>query len=150
MRLEALLAALIVFADLTGSARADLLTSPPKFSAAENQTIGRNELLLAIVGADPWLVRRILDVMEQMRDPARRAEAPSPYGIDAARNPDLVDSTRTAEGSVEWLELLKRARAEKEAREKEPAESDRSADGSVELIEMMKRAKAAKEGGSAK
>ena len=43
----------------------------------------------------------------------------------------------------QWFELLKRARTEKETREKlATAASDRSAEGSVELFEMMKRAKA--------
>jgi hypothetical protein len=151
MRFEALLAALIIFADMPGAARAELMASQPKFSAAESQTINRNELLRAIVGSDPWLVRRILDVMEQMHDPARRNEAPASYGLNAARDPDLAGAARTAAGSVEWLELLRRARAEKEAQGKAPAtENGRSAEGSVELIEMMKRARAAKEGGKAR
>ncbi len=96
-------------------------------------------------------MRRILDAMEQMRDPASRNEAPASFGLDAARDPDLTGAARTAAGSVEWLELLRRARAEKEAQGKTPVtENGRSAEGSVELIEMMKRAKAAKEGGSAR
>lgn len=142
MRFETLLCALVILADLSGAARADLVGRPaglPHFSAADNRTIHRNELLRTIVGSDPWLVRRILDVMTQVHGAA------SAQGVDPAKNPDLTAAGRTAEGSVEWFELLKRARAEKEARDKEPAASGRSAEGSVELIEMMKRAKAAKE-----
>ena len=55
MRLEALFAALVLFGDLAGPAQADL-RGQPQFSAAESQTIARNELLTAVVAADPWLV----------------------------------------------------------------------------------------------
>lgn len=150
MRFEAVLGALIILTDLSGAARADLVgrpAEPPDFSAADNRTIGRNELLRGIVDNDPWLVRRILDLMEQWgnapRQGAQRAQA---EGFDPAKNPDLTAAGRSAEGSVEWLELLRRARAEKETREKEPiAATGRTAEGSIELIEMMKKAKAAKD-----
>ena len=49
MRLEALFAALVLFGDLAGPAHADL-RGQPQFSAAESQTIARNELLNAVVG----------------------------------------------------------------------------------------------------
>jgi hypothetical protein len=145
MRLEALLCALVILADPWSMARADLVghpAGPPPFSAADTEIINRNELLRAIAESDPWLVRHILDLMMQ-----RRGNAPA-EGVDPAKNPDLAAATRTAEGSVEWFELLKRARAEKEARGKDSsAMSGRSAEGSVELIEMMKRAKALKDAG---
>jgi hypothetical protein len=150
MRFEAVLGALVILTDLSGAAHADLVgrpKDPPQFSAADSRLIGRNELLRAIVAEDPWLVRHILDLLKQ-RDVAPRQSSQTTSGehIDPARNPDLTAAGRTAEGSVEWLELLRRARAEKETREKEPiAASGRTAEGSIELIEMMKKAKAAKE-----
>lgn len=146
MRFETLFCALVILADLTGAARADLLGRPsesPHFTAADTRIIQRNELLRDIIDSDPWLTRRILDLMEQMRSGALRE------GVDATKNPDLSGAVRTAEGSVEWLELLKRARAKKDAREKDHAVGGaRSAEGSVELIEMMKKAKAAKDAGN--
>lgn len=145
MRIEALLCALVMFAELSGSARADLVlhpANPPQFNSADRHTIARNDLLRAIVRNDPWLVRRMLDLMEEFRK-AGSADLP-----DAAKNPDLALAGRTAEGSVEWLELLKRARAEKEERDRLTANgAARSAQGSVEMIEMMRRARAAKEAG---
>ncbi len=147
MRFEAVLGALVILTDLSGAAHADLVgrpKDPPQFSAADSRMIGRNELLRAIVAEDPWLVRHVLDLLKQ-RDVAPRQGTPAD-GIDPARNPDLTAAGRTAEGSVEWLELLKRARAEKETREREPiTASGRTAEGSIEFIEMMKKAKAAKD-----
>lgn len=60
--------------------------------------------------------------------PPRRAAAGAArrLGLDPDTNPDLVGAGRSAEGSIEWLELLKRARAEKEARDKEPAVAEGS------------------------
>lgn len=149
MRFEALLGALVILADLSGAARADLVgvpAEPPRFSAADHRTIDRNEILRAIVSDDPWLVRRILDLLQHWQSEARPGLGAAPSdAIDPAENPDLTGIGRTAEGSVEWLELLKRARAEKEARDKDATATARSAEGSVELIEMMKKAKAAKE-----
>lgn len=146
MRIEALLCAVVLLAELSGGARADLVlhpANPPHFNAADKQTIARNDLLRAIVHNDPWLVRRMLDLMEQFRN------AGSTGLPDAARNPDLALAGRTAEGSVEWLELLKRARAEKEERDRLAGGANaRSAQGSVEMIEMMRRAKAAKDAGA--
>ena len=141
MRFETLVAALMVLGSC-GVARADL-TDPPNFNAGEHRTIARNEMLSAIADVDPWLVRRILDLLAG-RPGAKpgRARQP-PVQVDGSKNPDLAHPGRTAESSVEWNELIKRAKLEKEGRGK-GADLTRSSEGSVELIEMMRRAKAAK------
>ena len=137
MRLEVLVAALVI---LGGSARADLI-DPPRFSAGEHRTIARNEMLSAIAGLDPWLVRQILDLLGA-KPGARRGAREPVEPVDAARNPDLARHGRTAESSVEWNDLIKRAKREKDGRGKDGLL--RSSEGSVELFEMMRRAKAAK------
>ena len=86
MRLEALFAALVLFGDLAGPAQADL-RGQPQFSAAESQTIARNELLNAVVAADPWLVRRMLDIIahENARaDAVRGTPCGRPGSVDYA------------------------------------------------------------------
>lgn len=142
-----LLCALVILGELSGTARAELLgqpASPPRFSKSDTSIITRNELLSAIVDKDPWLVRRMLDALERLHG-TTAPSAQSIAGLDPKRDPDLAGATRTAEGSVEWLELLKRARDEKEGRRSPPGATGRSAEGSVELIEMMKRAKEMKD-----
>jgi hypothetical protein len=119
------------------------------FSPAEIAIISRNELLREVIEKDPFLVRSILNIVgKAWNEPRRGGLSPAPAGVDLAKNPDIENVGRTAEGSLEWFELLKRARAEKEGREKDHAEpAARSAEGSIELIEMMKKAKAAKDAG---
>jgi hypothetical protein len=142
MRSEHLMAALLALS-LTGEARAGI--AAPDFTATEARTIARNELLRAIIERDPWLVKRILSVMEGGKQrPGLGFTAPVD-GVDARANPDLINSARTAESSVEWNELLRRARAQKEADAKQPPNLSRSSEGSVELMEMMRRARAAKQ-----
>src|ERR1700730_14674351 len=112
MRIETILAALVVLANLSGQAQADFKgrSVPPHFSAAETRTIGRNELLLAIIERDPWLVRRILDLVAQhSQNSGQNAFASALKGIDPLKNPDLAGDARTADSSVEWIELLRRA-----------------------------------------
>ncbi len=140
MRYDALLCILVMLGEFAGAAQADPAAPqpPPRFSKSDSAVIGRNELLRAIVDKDPWLVRRILDAMERMHGAAG--------GLDPAKDPDLATASRTAEGSVEWFELLKRALDEKEGRAK-PAAVGRSAEGSVEMIDMMKRVKSEKDKG---
>jgi hypothetical protein len=146
MRLETLIAAMLVLSQLPSSATAEPNngSSCPQFSAPETRIVGRNELLRALIESDPWLVRQILDAVAQPK--ARNSDdflARALEGIDRAKNPDIVSATRTADASIEWIDLLRRARAEKKADQKgincEPAW--RTAAGSVELIEMLKRAK---------
>jgi hypothetical protein len=146
MRFEKILGALFVVAGISTPAQAGIA---PVFNAVEQQLIQRNELLRDLAKSDPRLVRRILDIIEKAgAEPRRDGLSPAPAGVDPARNPDIEHVGRTAEGSLEWFELLKRARAEKDEREKDHAEpATRSAEGSIELIEMMKKAKAAKEAG---
>jgi hypothetical protein len=153
MNPKAILIALLALSELSFStAQAELMGVPsgvPIFSDADVTVIARNELLVAIVDSDPWLVRRILDAVGRA-SAQYRANAAS-NELDPLRNPDLARTDRSADGSVEWIELLKLARAEKEARGKaDPAQSGRSAEGSIELIEMMKRIKAAKDAGTVK
>jgi len=128
MRKELLIAALILIGETAAFAAA-----APIFSAAEQGTIARNELLRAVVADDPWLVRKILDMLQQ----SRRALPPA----DAA-DPDLA-APRAWQAMVEWNELIKRARAEKAARAAASA-STRSSEGTVEMIDWMRRAKAKK------
>jgi hypothetical protein len=136
MRYEALLAALLILGQASPSS-ADHRIREPQFSGSDHQTIGRNELLNAIWEQDPWLVRRILDVMAQRHSPSEADPfAELPEGIDAVTNPDIANGTRAAAGSVEWMELLKRAHAEKEGK---GGLSDRSAASSVEFIEMLRK-----------
>lgn len=138
MRVEAFAAALLVLSACANPASADLIDAP-QFNAGETAIIARNEVLRAIVERDPWLVRGILDLLAR---PSPAAIPPEP--LDSAANPDLA--TRNSQGSVEWNELIRRARQEKDQRGKiAPGLAPRSSEGSVELIEMMRRAKAAKD-----
>ena len=63
--------------------------------------------------------------------------------------PLSVPNLYTYRVPLEWNELVKRARAEKEAREKPaPAPSSRSAEGTVEMLDMLKNAAKAKKDGA--
>src|SRR5215467_1692250 len=136
MRFEALIAAVLVLSQVSSAATAaprDGATFP-RFSASEARTVGRNELLRALIETDPWLVRQILNAVAE-RSPKNSDEfvARALNGIDRAKNPDIVSSTRTAAASVEWINLLRRARDEKETigRKAKHESSERSAKGSV-------------------
>src|SRR5258707_644013 len=142
MRFESLIVAMLMLSQIPSAAAEPRDPSaPPQFSNTEIRTVGRNELLRELIEYDPWLVRQILDAVVQRN--AKNSDefvARALDGINRAKNPDIVSSTRTAAASIEWIELLRRARDEKEAMRKRP----KSAEGSVELIEMLKRAKRAK------
>ncbi len=133
MRPEIYIAALILLAEplLAGGALAD---PRPRFTAPEERTIARNELLRAVVDDDPWLVRKILDRLSA----SNHATTPA----DAA-DPDLGSAPRDWQATVDWNELVKRARAEKAARANAQSAS-RSSEGTVEMIDWMRRAKAKK------
>jgi hypothetical protein len=148
MRLETLVAALVVLSQIPSSATAEPNPnngfSCPQFSAAETHTVSRNELLRVLIASDPWLVRNILDAVAHPR--ARNSEeflTRALEGIDRTTNPDIVSATRTADASIEWIRLLRQARDEKSAGQKgiDCEAQWRTAQGSVELIEMLKRAK---------
>lgn len=109
----------------------------PAFSSAETLRIARDDDLSRLLARDPWLVRRLLDWSAV---PAS-ASAPGPAG------PALDMRPRDASGSVEWIALLKRARAHKRVRVPQGPDA-RSSEGSLELIDMMKKARAKKAGGS--
>jgi hypothetical protein len=132
MRTELYLVALILFGE-TAFSGAALAASAPSFSTPEQGAIARNELLRAVVDNDPWLVRKILDMLRQSRHDGAR--------LDAA-DPDLT-TPRNWQAMVEWNDLIKRARAEKAARAG-ASSSARSAEGTVEMLDWMQRAKAKK------
>lgn len=132
MRRDPFLASLLALGALAGVARADVVASPgsdPRFSDRDLAVVARNASLVAILARDPWLVRRILDLQ-----PGAVAQ-PGP-----AADPDL-GAPRDAASSVEWIALIKRARAERDARGPGDAASNRSSEGSVEMIELMRRAR---------
>jgi hypothetical protein len=149
MRIETVIAAVLVLSQISAAAAAEPHSSAsPQFSAAETGTVGRNELLRALIETDPWLVRQILDaVAERSAKNSDEFVARALDGIDRVKNPDIVSSTRTAAASVEWINLLRRARDEKEAIRRKPKHEsgERSAKGSVELLELLKQAKKEKE-----
>ena len=81
MRFESLLCALVILAELSGGASAGTAAAErPTFSSADAAVIARNELLQAIVVKDPWLVRRMLDALERMRNGSEGRGAPVSAG----------------------------------------------------------------------
>ncbi len=110
----ALLAAMIV----PSTARAELVAQPI-FSVAEQAIIHRNAALNVLTETDPWLVRRVLDVLAQTdtqqgnaRDaiaPARR-DAKQERPPEPERNPDLDYLGRSSpEAAHDLFQLIKRA-----------------------------------------
>ena len=140
MRWELFLSSLALIAVTTADAHADIVATP-RFSAQETQTIARNELLRDIVQADPWLVRHMLDLISRRAKPGRAqglGEATNPDLAVTPRDPQGVvewnalikrakaekaqrakaiepGSTRSSEGSVEMLDMMRRAKARKDA-----------------------------------
>jgi hypothetical protein len=149
MRFDPLIAAVIVFSACTPAmAESQDGASLPQFSTTETRTVGRNELLRALIKSDPWLVRQILDALtERSANNSDEFVARALDGINRAKNPDIVSSTRTAAASIEWINLLHRAREESEAIGNKPKHepNPHSAKGSIELIEVLKQAKKEKE-----
>jgi hypothetical protein len=144
MRWEFVLSTLILVSAAAG-ARADMVGSP-NFSAEETTTIARNELLRDIIEADPWLVRRMLDIMSHPGPSSARAVADPAASVDPETDPDLTISPRDVQGVVEWNSLVKRAKAEKERRDKDPgATLTRSSEGTLEMLDMMRQARIRKE-----
>jgi hypothetical protein len=150
MRFEALIAAVLMLSQISAAAAAERQDNAPapQFTAAETRTIGRNQLLHLLIATDPWLVREILDaVAERSVKNSDDYVARALDGIDRSKNPDIVSSTRTAAASLEWINLLRRAREEKKSAENKPKfeAGGRSAKGSVELLDVMRQAKKDKE-----
>ena len=143
MRLEALFAALVLFGDLAGPAQADL-RGQPQFSAAESQTIARNELLNAVVAADPWLVRRMLDIIAHGRTPEAMR-----FGGRPRRSTRSVDYAPRLAGHRR-MERTGQARASRKGspRKTSARPSSRSAEGTVEMLDMLKNAAKAKKDGA--
>lgn len=135
--IAATIAALLVIA---GHAEAAERTA---FTDRELQVIARNDLLQTLRERDPALVARILDMM---LDPSAGPRLAAPSTVDL-HNPDLAAlAARSAEGSKEWLELVRLARARK-AETKSGPDATRSAEGSLELLSMMRDARRQKNGG---
>lgn len=117
--LAALTLALAMAGDMAGDpALADLRHAEalPAFSASEQAIIHRNAALSALVGTDPWLVRRVLDAItvagasrsggDAERTPPRQYERPP----EPARNPDLDYLGRSSpEAAHDLFQLIKRA-----------------------------------------
>ena len=147
MRYEALIAAVLVLSQFAPAAAQPRDTAgSPQFSAAENRTVGRNELLRALIETDPWLVREILDAIAQ-RDATYGDDFVSSAFEGGRRtgNSDAAATTKTAAASVEWITLLRRVRDEK-ATHASQQPTRRSAKGSVELLETLKKARKDKGG----
>ena len=146
MRWELVLSALILVGAAAPGARADVIAAP-NFSTEETQTIARNELLRDIVQGDPWLVRQLLDMAARARAEAMGATSPQSQ-VDPKLDPDLAISPRDAQGIVEWNQLIRRAKQEKEQRGKGlDASTMRSAEGTLDMIELARQAKTRKENG---
>ncbi len=160
MRKLMLLACLIALSDVNGLAFAEETHLAPTFTANDASLIARNALLSAIVKEDPWLVRHILDLADTS-SPRAFKTYPSPMskGIDPNHNPDLARGARSAESSVEWIELLKQARQESDANKQnaqDPEEDTthsmtaRDAKGTMDWIKIIKEARDKKDGAAAK
>jgi hypothetical protein len=88
---------------------------PPVFSASEREIIGRNAALAALVGSDPWLVRRVLDAIDLagasrsgVDEKCRPGHCEQPP--DPASNPDLEYLGRSSpEAAHDLFLLIKRA-----------------------------------------
>ena len=147
MRWELVLSSLILIGAIAPAARADVVAAP-NFSAEETQTIARNELLRDIIQGDPWLVKQLLDMAARAKAEAKGSmSAESP--VDPKLDPDLAISPRDAQGIVEWNQLIRRAKQEKEQRGKAlDASTLRSAEGTLDMIELARQAKTRKENGA--
>ena len=88
MRFESLIAAVLVLSQVSSLAMAEPRDSSPspQFNASETRTVGRNELLRALIETDPWLVREILDaVAERNAKNSNEFVARALDGIDRAK-----------------------------------------------------------------
>jgi hypothetical protein len=93
----------------------------PQFSAAETRTVGRNELLRELIETDPWLVRKILDAVAERgaKDAAFDADAFVNTAFDTGA-PEAASPSKTA-ASVELIELLRRVKDEKADKQSKPS-----------------------------
>jgi hypothetical protein len=98
-------------ADLIGS------SSPPSFTREEQVIIDRNPSLREASRSNPWVVRRILDVLGHA--PSSNGEIKSPLPPSAERDSDDPDLDRMQRASPEAVhdlfQLLKQA-GKKEAK----------------------------------
>lgn len=148
MRPESLFAAFVVAASVFNVAETSAGLGP-QFNDIDRAAIAGNRLLAHLVDDDPWLVRSLLD---HLQTPSMRRRQPTSENAGlmdgrAADNPDLVRSGTRNQNALEWIALLRRAKARKDGLDTSP---NRTAEGSLELIEMMKRAKAKKQDSTVK
>lgn len=96
------------FADLVGS------SAPPSFTQEEHAIIDRNPSLLKASKSNPWIVRRILDVLGNAAPDNSDDKSPRPS--DNRPDPDLDRMQRASPEAVHDLfQLLKQA-GKKEAK----------------------------------
>ena len=119
MRSNRILAALsLALAIASEPVHADLrrVGPPPAFTASEQIIIDRNAALAALVGSDPWLVRRVLDAIAVAgasrpgADDERSMPRPRERPPEPERNPDLDNLGRSSpEAAHDLFQLIKRA-----------------------------------------
>lgn len=150
MRPESLFAAFVVAASVFNVAETSAGLGP-QFNDIDRATIAGNRLLANLVDDDPWLVRSLLDHLQTPLPSMRRrqptSESAGLMNGRAADNPDLMRGGSGNQNALEWIALLRRAKARKDRLDTSP---NRTAEGSLELIEMMKRAKAKKQDSTVK
>jgi len=116
----------------------------PQFSAAETRTVGRNELLRMLIETDPWLVREILDAVAQ-RD-AGSVDDFVRTAFDGGGLTGNAATTRTAAASIEWITLLRRVRDEKDthARQQSTGRSAKGSVELLETLKKARKDKGGK------
>jgi hypothetical protein len=149
MRYEALIAVALVMSQAAASssvAQGRDGTATPQFTAAETRTVGRNELLQTLMDTNPWLVRRILDVVAE-HDAASGSDLDGPVllssAFDTGGRLPAAATARSDAASVEWLGLLRQIRDQKEhkAAGHNTHAGNRTAAGSIELLDALKKAR---------
>lgn len=98
-------------ADLAGS------SPPPSFTQEEQVIIDRNPSLLEASRSNPWILRRILDVLENSTSGSDETKSPLPSSIEHdGDDPDLDRMQRASpEAAHDLFQLLKQA-GKKEAK----------------------------------
>jgi hypothetical protein len=103
------LIAAVLIALLADPAFADLQGAPagaPTFTSEETMTIQRNKTLLEISKTNPWIVRKLLDAVEQSKNDKK---LPAPSNGDG-EDPDLDQMQRASpEAAHDLFQLLKQA-----------------------------------------
>jgi hypothetical protein len=145
MRYEALIAAVLVLSQVgTAPAGAEPrdTSGPPQFTAAETSTVGRNEILRTVMETDPWLVRQVLDVVAERsaKDTAFNGEA----FVSSAFCSSPEASLHTDAASVEWLEMLHRVKQLKACNTESGSKSAKGSVEMLELLKKTRKDKGGK------